>query len=205
MSTPSPMHLGLGTLTNALGLSRTPIKGILKLGAGSVAAITLSDLLQSRVLLRNGSPIVPTAWAPAFTAAFGVVAGGLAKKKGYSDIGDGMIAGGVGVGISALIAKMMNPTMAASQAAATMTEDSQMDAQGVMGFGFGRAFARGLGGLSGLGRAGSDSGLLFGVGTPDMSGARMFNGATVAVEESGLLSGATVAIENPNAFASSLY
>lgn len=203
MST-NPKHLGLGTITNALGINRTRPKDILALGAGSVAAITLGDLIQSRLLVRNGMPVVPMAMAPAFSAAFGIVLGGLAKKKGYHNVGDGMIAGGVGVGISALIAKVTNPAVAASTAAASATEAAGAESQQVSGFGFGRAFARGLGGLAGLG-AQRDPSLLFGVGTPDMSGANMFNGATVAVEEPSMLHGATVAIENPNAFASSLY
>lgn len=198
-------HLGLGTITSAVGLNKASLKDALKMGAGSVAAITLSDLAQSRLLVRNGVPMVPMKFSPLFTAAFGIVLGGLAKKRGYSRIGDGMVAGGVGVGIAALIAKYTSPVMAASQAAAAAGEAGGMDAQAVAGFGFGRAYARGLGGLSGVGAAASDPNMLFGIGTPDMSGARMFNGATVAVEEQGLLSGATVAIENPNAFASSLF
>ena len=198
----NPSHLGLGTITSALGINRTRPKDILALGAGSVAAITLGDLLQSRVLVKNGAPMVPMSLAPAFSAAFGIVLGGLAKKKGYHNVGDGMIAGGVGVGISALIAKFTSPMVSASSAAAAASEDAGSEPQAMSGFGFGRVFARGLGSL---GRLGADQSLLFGVGTPDMSGARMFNGATVAVEEPSMLAGATVAIENPNAFAASLY
>ena len=160
-----------------------------------------SELLQSKVLVRYGFPIIGVKWAPAATALIGVIGGTLVKRKfHYPNLGTGMIAAGVAVGISSVIAMVLSRTVGASTAAATAAENSGMGPQAVAGFGFGRVFA---GGLRGLGRVPGQR-MLFGAGTPNMAGARMFNGATVAIEQPGLLSGATVAIEPSNRFAGAL-
>lgn len=199
----NPSHFGLGSVTSMLGLSKSGVKEWLALGGGSMLGITAGDLVQNKLLVRNGQPLVPLKWAPAFTAAFGIVAGSLVKKKfHWNNVGNGMIAGGVGVGAAAVLATILSPTMAASQGAASAAEGAGMGPQAVAGFGFGRVYARGLRGLSGLGRVPGQR-ALFGQGTPNMAGAKMFNGATVAIEQPGPMSGATVAIEQSR-FASAL-
>lgn len=201
-------HLGLGSLVSAVVPSKSSLKDALKLGAGAAAAVTLADLAQNKLLVKGGVPMVPVSWAPVFTAAFGIVAGGIVSRKWSGEVGKGMVAGGVGVGIAALIAKYTSPMTAASAASAEAAEDAGMGPQAVAGLGFGRTYARGtrgLAGLSGLGRSRmpQDPSMLFGVGTPDMRAARAFNGATVAIEQPGL-AGATVAIQQPSMFAGAL-
>lgn len=199
-------HLGLGSLVSAVVPSKSSLKDALKLGAGAAAAVTLADLAQNKLLVKGGVPMVPVSWAPVFTAAFGIVAGGIVGRKWSADIGKGMVAGGVGVGIAALVAKYTSPMTAASAASAEAAENAGMGPQAVAGLGFGRTYARGtrgLAGLSGLGRMPQDPSMLFGVGTPDMRAARAFNGATVAIEQPGL-AGATVAIQQPSMFAGAL-
>jgi hypothetical protein len=208
----SVTHSGLGDLVSAVVPTKSSLKDALKLGAGAAAAVTLSDLAQNKLLVSNGRPLVPMAWAPVFTAAFGIVAGGIVAKKWSGELGKGMVAGGVGVGMAALIAKYTSPMTAATVAAGSTAENAGAPPQAVSGFGFGRAYAsgaRGLSGLagiaggSGLGRLPQNPAMLFGVGTPDMRAARAFNGATVAIEQPGL-SGATVAIQQPSMFAGAL-
>ncbi len=148
--------------------------------------------------------MVPSAWSPLFSACFGIAVGGLVRSK-YAAIGTGFIAGGVGIGMAALIAKYTSPAASASMQTAAAAEAQGAEAQAMAGFGLGRAFAPGLGGLGSLGQARiQDSSMLFGVGTPDMSASRMFNGATVSVEEGGQMSGASVSIETPSNFAGAL-
>ncbi len=196
----NPSHLGLGTLTKLVP-NKSAIKTGLALGVGAGVGIVGLDLLQSKILVRNGAPMIPTQWSAAFSALAALVLGGVVQSK-YKTIGTGLIAGGVGIGIAGLIAKYTSPAVAVTASAAASAEDQGAAAQGMAGFGFGRAFASGLGGL-GQARI-EDSSMLFGVGTPDMSASRMFNGATVAVEEGGPMSGASVAIETPSAFAGAL-
>mgnify|MGYP001594861794 CR=1 FL=1 len=188
-------HFGLGTIQATLGLQKSNLMTAAKLGVGAAAGITLGDLLQSQVLVKNGVPIVPVRWAPLFHALFGIAGGTIVRKKIGNDYGIGMMAGGVGIAMSALLGMVLSRTMSASGSAAAMTEDAGGGAQAGVGFGLGRAFAGSMRSLSGLGRTTSDPTLLFGVGTPDMSGAGLFNGATVAIEQSNGLQGATVAIE----------
>lgn len=197
-------HFGLGNVASAVGLSKGTLKDALALGAGATAAITGSELLQSKVLVSNGTPMIPVTYAPWFTAAVSVIGGGLAKHKFHlPNFGDGMIAGGVGIAVSALISSFTSPAVAASTAAATAAEATSAPAQQVAGFGFGRVYSSGLRGLAGLGRVPQPR-ALFGQRNGNMAGARMFNGATVAIEQPGQMSGATVAIEPQNRFASAL-
>jgi len=194
----NPLHFSSSGLLSKLGLTKSNIVDVAKLGGGAALGITSADLLQSRVLVKNGVPMIPPNYGPWFNIAYGIVTGGLAAKFLGSRIGLGWAAGAAGVGISALIASFISPPVAASAAAATAAESTGDQANAVQGFGFGRAFAPSLAGLAGLGRvrrSGGTSPLLFGVGTPDMSAARMFSGATVAIEPTGPMAGATVAIE----------
>lgn len=206
MSTPVS-HFGLGSIVSAVTPSKSNLKDWLALGGGSAAAVTLADLAQNKLLVSNGVPMIPISMAPFFSMAFGIVAGGIAKRQGYANIGNGMIAGGVGVGIAALVAKFTSPTTAASAAAAGAAEASGAPAQAVSGFGFGRTYARGLRGLSGLGALPGtrqpNPNMLFGVGTPDMRAARAFGNANVAIEQPGL-AGASVAFQSPSQFAGAL-
>lgn len=197
-------HFSLGNITATLGLQKSNLMTAAKLGAGAAAGITLGDLLQSRILIRNGTPMVPIRWAPLFHALFGIVGGTIVRKQIGNDYGIGMMAGGVGIAASALLGQVLSRTMGASASTAQVTEDAGGGAQSGIGFGLGRAFAPSMQALGGLGRTRTtnDPTLLFGVGTPDMSGAGLFNGATVAIENSNSLNGATVAIENSGGFAS---
>ena len=195
--------LGLVSMVKGLVPSKANVKDAFKLGLGAAGAITVTDLLLSRALVRNGVPMIPVAWNPLAIPVGAWLLSRLALKlKLGGTIADGMLAGGVGVGMSALLAKFTSPAMAASAASAQMTEDSGGGMQGVQGFGFGRAFASGVAGLGRLGavRRGAS---LYGVGTPDMRAARMLSGATVAIEDAGLR-GATVAYEDNSNFASAL-
>lgn len=189
-------HFGFGNITATLGLQKSNLMTAAKLGVGAAAGITLGDLLQSRVLVRNGTPMIPVRWAPLFHALFGIAGGTIVRKKIGNDYGIGMMAGGVGIAVSALLGQILSRTMGASGSAAQATEEAGGGGQSVAGFGLGRAYAPSMRALAGLGRTTSDPTMLFGVGTPDMSGAGLFNGATVAIENSNGLQGATVAIEN---------
>lgn len=198
-------HFGLGTITSTLGLQKSNLMRAVKLGIGATLAITIGDLLQSRVLVRNGVSMIPPQWAPVFHALFGIMGGAVAAKKLSSEIGTGMVAGGVGIGVSALVGQVLSRTMGASSGAAIAAESAGSAPQAIAGFGLGRAFAPSMRSLAGLGYPRSnvnEPDALFGVGTPDMSGARMFNGATTAIEPSGGMSGAAVAIEPSRHFAS---
>lgn len=197
----------IGQLKNLIPLKKGDLMEALKLGAGSVAAITLTDLLMSRVLVKDGAPVIPQRWAPLVIAGMSLVGGQMVSKKFDRDIGLGMIAGGVGVAVSALVGKMISPAVEATTAAAASTEAAGAPAQQTGGFGFGRAYAPGLGGFAGLGRlaARNPGSAVYGIGTPDMSANRMFNGATVSIEEAnGAMAGATVEYEDSNAFAGAL-
>lgn len=200
----NPSHFGLGSVASMVGLSKGSLKTLAALGGGATAGVTASDLVQNKLLIRNGQPLIPVKYAPVFTVLFGLAAGALVKKKlHWNNVATGITAGCAGVGVSALLASVMSPSMSASAEAASAAEQAGMGPQAVSGFGFGRVFARGLRGLGGLGRVPGNR-MLFGNGTPNMAGAKMFNGATVAIEQPGLLSGATVAIEPSNRFASAL-
>lgn len=189
-------HFSLSGIAATVGLQKSNLMRAAKLGVGAALGITVADLLQSKVLVKNGAPMVPTTWAPAFNALFGIMGGALVAKKVSNEVGLGMAAGGVGIGISALVGQMMSKTMATSAAAAASAETAGSAPQAVSGFGLGRAFADGMGSLAGLGRVAHDPAMLFGVGTPDMSAAGMFAGATTAIEDgSGRLHGKTIAFE----------
>lgn len=197
--------LGLMSMVKSVVPSKSDFKDAFKLGLGAAGAITLTDLLLSRALVRNGAPMIPVAWNPlAIPVGAWILSRIAIKLKLGNMVADGMIAGGVGVGMSALLARFTSPAMAASTASAAVTEDQGGGVQGVQGFGFGRAFAPGVAGFAGLGAMRSRRGAsLYGVGTPDMSAARMLSGATVAIEDGGLR-GATVAYEDSSNFASAL-
>lgn len=194
--------LGLMSMVKGFIPGKSDVKDALKLGLGAAGAITVTDLLLSRALVRNGAPMIPMAWNPLAIPVGAWLLSRLAIKfKLGNMVADGMIAGGVGVGMSALLARFTSPAMAASAASAAVVEDEGGGMQGVQGFGFGRAFAPGMGGLGAMrSRRGAS---LYGVGTPDMSAARMLSGATVSIEDGGLR-GATVAYEDTGNFASAL-
>lgn len=201
MKTDEATHLGFGALTSPLktvGLTKAGIMEALKLGAGATVGIVGSDLVLSRLLVKDGAPIIPVKWAPAAIALSGIMGGALARKFVGAQIATGIVAGTVGLAISEVIKRFTAPAAAATNAAAASAEVSGYGAQTLAGFGAGRAFAPGLGGFAGLGRysAGVGEHSLYGVGTPDMSANRMFNGATVAIEDSNQMNGATVQYED---------
>ena len=182
---------------------KSDLVNALKLGAGAAGGITLTDLTLSRLLVRNGAPMIPMAWNPLAIPVLAWLMSRVALRVRFlgPTVANGMIAGGVGVAMSALLARYTAPAVAASAATAEMTEAQGGGMQGTAGFGFGRAFASGTRGLGALRRTRGSS--LYGVGTPDMRAARMLNGATVAIEDGGLR-GATVAMEDTGNFASAL-
>ena len=201
-------HFGLGNIASMVGLTKGSLMEYVKLGAGAAAGITLTDLALSRVLVRDGAPIVPVQWSPAAIAVLSVIGGNIVAKKVDAKVGTGMIAGGVGLAIAEVVKRFTAPAATATNAAAASAEVSGYGAQTLAGFGAGRAFAPGLGGFAGLGAVsrGGNGQMLFGVGTPDMSANRMFNGATVAIEDSNQMNGATVQYEDAgvSGFAGSL-
>ena len=199
MST-NPNHLGLGAITKMVGFSKSNVISAAKLGVGATLAIVGTDLLQSRVLVKDGTPLIPPGWSPAFSAGASFILGHVVGAKLDTELGDGMIAGGVGIAVSALVARFTSPAVAASEKAAAAVEEGDAAAQQVAGFGFGRAFSRSLGAMAGLASGQQRSAAVYGVGTPDMSAMGMFAGANVAIEEPGrsALAGANVAIEEPN-------
>ena len=187
-------------LVKMLVPTKANLKEAFKLGLGAAAGITITDLLLSRVLVRNGSPMVPVKWSPlAIPVGAWLLSRAALKLKLGPSVADGMLAGGVGVGMSALLARFTSPAMAVTTESASMTEEGGGPVSGTAGFGLGRAFAPGLGAMRTTRRSGS---ALYGVGTPDMRAAKMLNGATVAIEDAGLR-GATVAFEDAGNFAAS--
>lgn len=184
------------------GLKDT-VKDAAFLGGGAAAGIFGVDFLMSKVLVSNGTPLVPVKWSPLAGAALGVVAGMFLRKKVNEDFGLGVVAGTVGLALSSYAGQLISPTMAAATAQASAAEASGAGTAATSGFGFGRALAGiGLrGGGFGAVRQVPQRELLFGVGTPDMSAAGMFGGANVAIEESGQIHGASVAFEESSPLA----
>lgn len=198
------MHLGLGALTQKVGLSKSNLMEKLQLGLG-VAAFPLAYSFARGALLRMVPSLAQNTWLErGVRAVTGVVAGAVTERlvKGAvgARIGDGMAASAVGSVIMESVSPWLNPAAAASQDSITAAEMATGESQ-VSGY---NPLGRGLAGLGNLGRVVENPAMLYGVGTPDMSAAGMFNGATVSIEDQGPLSGATVAIEQPN-FAASLY
>lgn len=191
----------LGSLGDAAGVLKKGAKDYLWLGVGAAAAISLTDFALSK-LMKDGKPLIPQEWSPVAIAVMSIAAGELTRRKfGMDLLGEGMIAGGVGVAASALAAKYLSPAVAATTANSAAAETTGPQAA-TAGFGFGRAFASGSSGFSGLGRAlPSGRQTLFSVGTPDMRGAGMFAGSTVAFEENGQMAGSTVQFEEDSAVA----
>lgn len=183
-----------------LGDLKDSLMDYLELGGGAAGAILLTDLIQSKVLVRNGQPIIPVQYAPWATALMAIVGGEYLRRHVRRDLGSGAIAGGVGVAVSALVAKFASPAVAATSASASASEGAGTGPAATAGFGFGRAFAGSLGAFSGLGYARMPNReLLYGVGS-DVGAARMFNGATVQFEEQGgAMAGATVQFEDQSA------
>lgn len=180
----------VGTLGDALSTLRRSWLDYVKLGAGATAAIAGSDLLLSRVLVKDGRPLVSPKWSPLAVAAMGVLGGEFVRRKVDEDVGAGMIAGGVGVALAAVAKMALSAVTRSKTAQATADEAAGQGAQQMEGFGFGRAFAPGFGG--GAARLPAQS--LYGVGA-DVSAAGVFNGSTVAIEENGAVAGAAVRIE----------
>lgn len=188
------------------------IKELGWLGLGSVSAITLSDLMLSRVLVRQGRPMVSPVYSPYVIGAFGLVGAYLTettfrpllknfklKDESISKIADGMLAGAGGVAVSAGIGMFTSTLMSATARAAAVTENAAPP-QGTAGFGFGRAYARSVNSLAGLGNVLRATAALPGT----------ISGATVQFEDvngRSALAGATVQYESVNtqAMAGSLY
>lgn len=175
-----------GKLGNFVDTLKGNAMDYVKLGVGATLGIIATDLAMSKVLVRDGVPLIPDKWASLAIAALGIV-GGEAVKKYDRDLGTGVIAGTVGVAASSLAAKLIGPAVGAPAAASAA----------VQGFGNGRVFS-GFGYAAPALGAGGQS--VYGIGTPDMSANRMFNGATVAFEEGGAMAGASVQFEE-NGFA----
>jgi hypothetical protein len=195
METNDLQHFGLGNLlapVKALTKKETLVSAA-KLGAGAAVGITVANLLLTKVLVRNGVPVVPATWTPLATAVGGVVLGGLAKQFVGDKVATGVVAGTVGLALSQMIARFTSAAPAEVVAAAQ--QDSSMDSMSGLS-GLGRR------GFSSLGALGAGASQVYGVGTPDMSAARMFSGTTVGIEETGNpLGNATVEITEPSAFA----
>lgn len=200
-------HLGLGNLTAQVGLTKSNLMDVAKLGVGVALFPFLYSFVRGNLLLRLSPQFAQNTMVERVTRALsGVVLGSLGSRLvskfvggKWASVGDGMAASAVGSAIMDTIAPMLNPSAAAVQtttaAAEAATGQEQMSGISPMG--------RGLAGLSGLGRVAENPALLFGVGTPDMSASSMFNGATVAIDD-GRMAGASVAIEQSN-FAASLF
>lgn len=196
--------LGLVSMVRGLVPGKHDLKNALKLGLGAAGGITLTDLLLSRALVRNGIPMIPVRWNPlAIPVGAWLISRIALKLKLGGTVADGIVAGGVGVGVSALLARFTSPAVAVSAEASKVVEENGGGVSGIQGFGFGRAFAPGVAGLGRLGATRRGGTALYGVGTPDMRAARMLSGATVAIEDAGLR-GATVAYEDTSNFAASL-
>lgn len=183
----------LGSLGDAVDVLRGSAMDYVKWGAGASLAITGSDFLLSRVLVSKGKPLISPNWGPFAVAGLSVLGGEVARRQfGWSKLGVGMIAGGVGVGVAAGVKWLFSRMTRSQTAAASAAEASGQGAQAMEGFGFGRAFAGGGNGFRGFGRLPAQS--LYGAGA-DLSAASVFGGATVAIEENGAVSGAAVRIE----------
>ncbi len=196
MNTTDISHLGLGTLLAPIkDLTRKEtLMNAAKLGAGAAGGIVGANFLLSK-LVKDGQPIVPRKWSPLAMAVAGVLGGGIAKRFVGDKIATGIIAGTVGAALSQVVMGFAAPAVAAVEQSASAHEDAGMGPQ-MGGLGTGRAFARGLAGLSGRALSAGGASQVYGIGTPDMSASRMFNGATVAIEETGgQMAGATVEIE----------
>lgn len=179
----------------AVGALKDNLGDYLMLGAGSAGVITLGDLLMSRVLVSRGRPLVPPQLMPVAYAALGVLGGELVRRNVSKDLGVGMIAGGVGLAVSAGVALLLAPTVRATTATAEAAERAGQSSQATAGFGFGRAFAGGLSGFAGIGATGNRE-LLYGTGQAPAGVAGMFQGANVQIEEmGGPMAGANVQIE----------
>lgn len=201
METKDVSHFGLGSLLAPVKslVKKETLMSAAKLGAGAAGGILAANFLMSRVLVKDGVPLVPVKWSPLAMAALGIVGSGVARRFVGEKVAVGVVAGTVGAAVTEMVMRFTSPAAAAQANAA---EASEMSGYGPQfgSLGNGRAFARGLSGFSGLGALPAGNSQVYGVGTPDMSAARMFGGATVAIEETGLR-GATVQIEEPSAFA----
>lgn len=192
----------LGSLAGVVDTLRDNAMDYVKLGAGAAGGILVTDFALSRLLVKDGKPLVPEKWSPLAIAVAGVLGGELAKKYLDKDVGMGVVAGTVGLAVSAMVGKFTAPAVSATTAAADASESAGQTAQATAGFGFGRAFAPSVGSFAGafagLGRMLPEGReLLYGVGTPNMGAASMFSGATVSIEDdSGAMAGANVSFED---------
>lgn len=169
-------HLGLGTLPATVGLTKSNLMHSAKLGVGAAAGITVTNLLLSNVLVKNGQPLVPRKWSPLAVAFGGIMLGALTKKFGArilkgaaSDLADGMIAGTVGSAVFSYVERYTAPVAAAQQ---TVAESAELQGYGPQAgaAGVGRAFASGLAGvrqLAGANVAMEDIAPMGGVGAVD--------------------------------------
>jgi hypothetical protein len=169
MKSTDMQHLGLGNIPATVGLIKSNLMHSAKLGVGAAAGITLTNLLLSKVLVKNGQPIVPVKWSPLAVALGGIALGALTKKFGArflrgtaEDLADGMIAGTVGSAVFSYVEKYTAPAAAVQ---AVVAENAELQGYGPQAgsAGVGRAFASGLAGLNG--------------------GARQLAGATIAMED----------------------
>lgn len=178
-------HLGLGTLPATVGLTKSNLMHSAKLGVGAAAGITATNLLLSKVLVKDGQPLIPMKWSPLAVALGGVMLGALTRKFGgkllkgaASDLADGMIAGTVGSAVFSYVERYTAPAAAVKQVVAENAELQGFGPQAGTA-GVGRAFASGL------------------AGTPQLAG------ANVAVEDLGPMSGiGAVEFEDTSGFMS---
>lgn len=121
-------------------------------GIGVAAGIVGTDWLLSRVLVKNGAPMVPANLGPLAIAGLGV-AGAIAlnnvpvvsKLSKWIDPTD-FAAGAIGVALAGYIGKFLSPAMDATSNVASVPASNASTS----GFGFGRAFSRSLAGLGNL-------------------------------------------------------
>lgn len=177
-------HLGLGTIPATVGLTKSNLMHSAKLGVGAAAGITATNLLLSKVLVRNGQPLVPMQWSPLAVALGGIMLGALTRKFGgkllkgaASDLADGMIAGTVGSAVFSYVERYTAPVAAAKQA---IDENAELQGYGPQA------------GTAGVGRAFA----------PGLAGARQLAGANVAMEDIGPMSGVAVEFEDVSGFMS---
>lgn len=190
------------SLSGALGDLKSTATGSLGKGLSVAAGILGTDLLLSRVLKKDGRPLVPANLGPLGIAGLGVVLGWALDRYGsrvplINKLNPDMVAAGaVGVAIAGFAGKLLSPTLDASSEAATAQPNAP-----TAGFGFGRAFAGAGGGLGNFYLPNRKS--LYATGVRDLSAANMFHGANVQLQETGArgFQGATVQFEQNGAMA----
>lgn len=166
-------HLGLGNVPATVGLTKSNLMRSAKLGAGAALGLTATNLLLTKVLMKNGQPLVPLKWSPLAVALGGIMLGAVTKKFGAKflrgtaeDLGDGMIAGTVGSAVFSYVNAFTTPAVAVQK---VVNETAELQGYGPQAgsAGVGRAFASGLAGvrqLAGANVAMEDIGPMSGIG-----------------------------------------